>query len=341
MRLPWGDELAIDVGTANTQVCVRGAGVVVREPSVIAFEPTGRRVLAVGLEARRMIERGVEGVRVVRPVRGGVIADFEAAVVMLRHFMHRALGRRPLFSPLIVTSHPDDATPVERRALADAIHAAGGGQLLSVQRALANVLGAGLPVSGDTSQAIVDLGAGITNVGIVAMGLATTGSSVRSGGDDIDEMIRRAVQRAHGLRISPVAAEQIKLHVGSLLPHENGQSLRVDGQPASDGGAASMDISLVDVPETLIRGLNRIVSEVLWFLEDLSPRQQGEVAANGLTLTGGGALLGGIDAYLAEKLGISVRIATDPMSCTILGLESVLNSPHAVSMEGRRFRTGA
>jgi rod shape-determining protein MreB and related proteins len=340
MRLPWGDELAIDVGTSNTHVCVRGAGVVVREPSVIAFEAGNRRAVAVGLEARRMIERGVEGVRVVRPVRGGVIADFDAAVLMLRHFLHRALGRRPIFAPLVVTSHPDDATPVERRALADAIHAAGGGQLVSVQRALANVLGTGMPVDSDSSQAIVDLGAGITNVGIVAMGLATCGTSIRSGGDDLDEMIRRAVRRAHGLRVSHVAAEQIKLHVGSLLPPENGQSMRVDGQPATDEGASSTDISLVDVPETLIRGLNRIVSEVVWFLEDLTPRQQAEVAANGLTLTGGGALLGGIDAYLAERLGVTVRIATDPMSCTILGLESILGSPHSVSMEGRRFRTG-
>ncbi len=342
MRLPWGDELAIDLGTANTHICLKGAGVVVREPSVIAFDAAGRRVVAVGLEAKRMLERDFEGVQVVRPIRGGVVADFDAAVAMLRHFLHQALGRRPFWGPLVITSHPDGATGVERRALIDTIRAAGAGQVVAVQRALGTSLGGGLKVGGDTSQMVIDLGAGLTNVGVVAMGLATTGISVRMGGDDLDVLIRRAIQRSQGIRVSPVSAEQVKLHVGTLLSPDEGDSMRIEGVAANGEPAISADVSLADVPDLLVHGLSRIIAETAWLLEELPPRQQSEIAASGAVLTGGGALLGGIDAFLAERLGIPVRIATDPLSCTILGLESVLNEPQAVSLEGRRFKaTGA
>lgn len=341
MRFPWTDQIAIDLGTANTHICVRGAGVVVREPTVIAFEAGDRRPVAVGLEAKRMLERDVEGVQVVRPVRGGVVADFDAAVVMLRHFLARALGRRPLFSPLVITSVPNEATSVEARVLSDTIRAAGGGQIVPVQRTLAAALGAGLRVDGDASQLVIDLGAGMTSIGVVAMGLATTGVSVRYGGDDMDEGIRRAIRRNQGIRISAAAAELAKLHVGSLLAPDDHDSLRVDGVAANGGGVASADIALAEVPEQLIRGLGRIVSEVLWIIEELPPRQQSEIAAAGAVLTGGGALLGGLDAFFAERLGIPVRVATDPPSCTILGLESVLNDPQAVSLDGRRFKATA
>lgn len=341
MRLPWGDELAIDLGSANTHICVKGAGVVVREPSVIAFDVGGRRMVAAGLEAKRMLERDVEGVRVVRPIRGGVVADFDAAVAMLRHFLHQALGKRPFWSPLVITSHPDGATAVERRALVDTVRASGGGQVLGVQKALATALGGGLQVGGDTSQMVIDLGAGITNVGIIAMGLATTGISIRYGGCDLDEVIRRAIQRSQGIRISSASAEQVKLHVGTLLTPEEGDSMRVDGVTANGEPAINADINLADVPDLLMDGLDRIVAEVLWLLEELPPRQQSEIAANGAALTGGGALLGGVDAFLAEKLGIPVTVATDPPSCTTLGLESVLSDPHAVSLEGRRFKASS
>jgi rod shape-determining protein MreB len=339
MRLPWGDELAIDLGTANTHICVKDAGVVVREPSVIAFDAGGRRPVAVGLEAKRMLERDVEGVVVVRPIRSGVVANFDAAVAMLRSFIQQALGRRPLFNPLVIISHPNEATLVEQRALVDAVRAAGGGQLLSVQRALATALGGGLQISGDASQLVIDLGAGITNVSVVAMGLATTGISIRYGGDDLDEALRRAIKRTQGIRISPASAEQVKLHVGTLLPPDQSESMRVDGVGANGEPAVGADISLTDIPDLLARSLNRVVSEIAWLLEELPPRQQSEIAATGAVLTGGGALLGGIDSYFAEMLGIPVKVATDPPSCTILGLEAVLNDPHALSLGGRRFRT--
>jgi len=339
MRLPWANEMAIDLGTANTHICVKDAGVVVREPSVIAFDRTGRKPVAVGLEAKRMLERDVVDVRVIQPVKGGVVADFDATVTMLRHFVQQALGRRPLLSPLVITSHPDQATQVERRALIDALRAGGGGQVLSVRKSLATAIGGALPVGGDVSYMVIDLGAGMTNVGIVAMGLATTGVSIRCGGDDLNEMIRRAVRRTQGIRINPVAAEQIKLHVGTLAGSDDGESMRVEGIRDDGEPTISTDIDLADVPTLLAHGLNRIVSEVIWLLRELPPRQQSEIAANGAVLTGAGAMLGGIDSYFAEKLGIPVSVATDPPSCTILGLESVLNDPAAVSLEGRRFRS--
>lgn len=287
-----------------------------------------------------MLERDVEGVQVVRPIRHGVVAHFDAAVAMLRAFIQQALGKRPLLNPLVITSHPNEATMVEQRALVDTIRAAGGGQIISVQRALATALGSGLSIGGDQSQMVIDLGAGMTSASVVAMGLATTGISVRFGGDDLDELIRRAVRRSQGIRISASSAEQVKLHVGTLLPPDQSDSMRVDGVGANGEPAVGADISVTDVPELLARGLTWVVGEIAWVLEELPPRQQTEVAASGAVLTGGGALLGGIDAFMSEWLGIPVRIATDPPSCTILGLEAVLNDPHAVSLDGRRFRAG-
>jgi rod shape-determining protein MreB len=208
-----------------------------------------------------------------------------------------------------------------------------------VQKPLATALGAGVRVDGDTSRAVIDQGAGLTSVGVMAMGMSTTSLCVRFGGDDVDEVIRRAVKRAQGISIGAAAAEQIKLQVGTLLPAESNDSVRVDGAAGDGEAGAAADVSLADVPEVLLRALSRIVAEVAWLLEELPPSQHSEVAAAGAVLAGGGALLGAADAYLAERLGIPVQVATDPLSCTILGLEAVLNDPHAVSLEGRRFRT--
>lgn len=338
MRFPWSQEIAIDLGSANTLISVKGPGIVVREPTVIAFDASGRRPVAIGLEAKRMLERDVSGVRVSRPVRGGVVADFDAAVTLLRALLSQALGKRPLISPMVTTSHPNSSTSVEQRALVQVLRAAGGGEVLTVQRALATALGAGMAVDGDVSRMVIDMGAGVTNVGVIAMGMTTAGVSIRYGGDDLDEMIRRAIRRAQGIRISPASAEQVKLHVGTLLEHDEHESMRVDGVAADGEKGMSLDIPLTGVPELLMRGLARAVSEIMWLLEDLPPRAQTEIAANGAILTGGGALLGGVDAFLAERLGIPVTVATDPMSCTILGLESILNAPQAVSLDGRRFR---
>ncbi len=338
MRLPWGEEIAIDLGSANTHICVKDAGVVVREASYIAFDAGGRHPVAVGLEARRMIERDVAGVQVIRPVRGGVVADFDAAVTMLRLFVHQALGRRPIISPMMITSHPDEASQVERRALIDALRSSGGGRVLSVQRALACAIGAGIPVGGDSSRMVIDLGAGVTDIGVIAMGMATTGVTIRYGGDDLNEIIRRAVKRSQGFSINCATAEQIKLHVGTLLEESNGSSMRVEASIDNGGTPLSTDIDLSEVPALLAHGLNRIIADIIWLLDELTPTQQNEIAANGAILTGGGALLEGIDAYFAQKLGIPVRVATDPLSSTILGLESVLNDPQAVSLQGRRFK---
>lgn len=341
MRLPWGDEIAVDLGTANTHICLRGEGVVVREASYLAYEEGSRRPVAVGLEAKRMLERDVDGVSVVQPLKGGVIAHFDAAVTMLRLLIHQALGKRPLFSPLVITSHPDQATQVERRALVDALRSGGGGRVLSIQRGLAAAIGGGLPVSSDSSRMVIDLGAGCTSMGIIAMGMCTTSLSLRMGGDDLDELIRRAIRRQQGILVNAATAEQIKLHVGTLLAPQNGSSLRVEAESANGENGLTTDIDLSEIPAVLAHGLGRIVTDIAWVLDELPPRQQSEVAANGAVLTGGGAMLEGVDAFFAEKLGIPVHVATDPTSCTVLGLESVLNDPQAISLQGRRYRATA
>jgi rod shape-determining protein MreB len=337
MNLPWADELAVDCGTANLHISVKQGGVVVREPAVVAYGEGRRRPVAFGLEARRMLERAVTGVRVVQPIRDGVVADFDAAVALLRHYIHQALGRRPMLNPVIVTSSPTKATPVEQRALQDAMHAAGGGRTLLVPKALAAAIGAGLPLDSVETHLVVDLGAGATDIGAVSMGMLSDGVSPPLGGDDLDEAIVRHVKRTQGIRISATTAEEMKIQMGviSRLPgNGNGFSTSTDELQA-------YDVNMDEIPAVISDALIPLYDEIAWLIEGLPPQARAELATLGLTLTGGTALLKGLPEHMAGRLGLPVNVATDPMSCTILGLQSIVNDMNALSLEGRRFSTVA
>lgn len=334
MNLPWADELAIDVGTANLHISVKQAGVVVREPAVVAYTEGRRRPVAFGLEARRMQERAVEGVRIVQPIRGGVVADFEAAVALLRHFIHQALGRRPMLNPVVVTACPTAATAVEQRALQDAIRAAGGGKILIIQKALAAAIGAGVSLETLETQFVVDAGAGAADIGAVSMGLLAAGASPPLAGDWIDRTIVRHVKRTQGIRISDTTAEEMKIQLGALDPLLGGNG---NGFSTSTDELQAYDVKLDEIPAVVADTLSAMYDEIAWLIEQLPPKGRAELGANGIILTGGTALLKGLPEHMADWLGVPVRVATDPMSCTILGLQSIANDMQALSLGKRHF----
>lgn len=332
MNLPWADELAIDVGTANLHISVKQGGVVVREPAVVAYAEGRRRPVAYGLEARRLLERAVEGVRVVQPIRQGVIADFDAAVALLRHFVHQALGRRPMLNPIVVTACPTAATAVEQRALQDAVRAAGGGRILMIQKALASAIGAGVSLDAIETQFVVDIGAGASDIGAVSMGLLTAGASPPLAGDKVDQAILRHVKRSQGIQISQTTAEEMKIQIGAAPLSGNGA-----GFSTSTDELQAYDVKMEEIPAVIADMLVPVYDEIAWMVEQLPPRPRAETGSNGIVLTGGMALLKGLPEHMSQWLGLPVRVATDPMSCTILGLQSIANDMQALSLGGRRF----
>lgn len=342
MRFPWTDEIGIDLGTANTHVCVKGAGVVVRESTAVAFQAGRRRPICYGTEARRLMERQVPGVEVVRPVRAGAIADFDAAVDLLRQFIRQALGRRPLlFSPAVVVSAPLGATSVQRNALTTGLRAAGAGQAYIVPKALAAAVGARLPVAGPESRLIVDIGAGTTDIGVISMGAVVAGTTLRYGGDDIDQAVVRAVRRTQGARLDPASAEEVKIRVGSVHPDLGQDKVTVNGATTNpNGGPEPTAVVVQGASELLLKAVMPIVDEVSWVLEELPPKQRMEIEQTGITLTGGCALLRGLPEMISHHLNIPATLAKDPLSCTILGIESIVADLRALTLDGRRFVVG-
>jgi rod shape-determining protein MreB and related proteins len=333
--LPWKQKLAIDVGTATCHISVKGAGLLVREPAVIAFETERRRPIAYGSEAKQMLDREVSDVEVVRPLEGGVVADFDAAVTFLRYFMHEAIGHRPLLAPTVVTAEPTRATQVERRALTNALKAAGAGEVITVPRALAAAIGAGIPMDQPECRLIVDMGAGSTDIGVISMGMIAAGETLHFGGDDLDEAIRRFVQRRYRITIGSARAEDIKIMAGALSSEMMAEQVRLSDLEEGNGGDDSQ--KLEGIAELLRASLKPIASEALWILDALPERQLDEITQVESILTGGCAQLRGITDLLSDELALRFTAAPDPMSCTILGLEAILNDLEALSLDGRRF----
>ncbi len=339
-RLPWVETIAVDMGTWQTHICVRGHGVVVREPSLVAYAAERRRPLAFGTEARKMLQRGVEGVTVVQPVRGGMVADFDAAVAMLRHFLHQATGRRLIFSPDVLTCISAGVTSVQRRAAHGALHSAGTGRVNIVETPLAVALGAGVGLNVSRACLVVDIGAGVTDVGVFCEGMVTSATFIPFGGDNLDEAIVRGVKRRQGQTISRTMAETLKLQVGSLNGYA-GRGGSASAAKTTNHNSAMMpglpEVDVSAIPEILAEGLTPLVDELRWILENLPRQQRAEVEEEGILLSGGCSLLDGLESYLARQLGLPVTTATDPMSCTILGLETILEDLSALSLGGRRL----
>lgn len=317
--------IAIDLGTANTVIYVCGSGIVANEPSVVALETRDgvRRVRAVGDDAKLMLGKTPDNVRTVRPLRSGVIADLEVAEEMIKHFIRKAHGGPRRFSrgPEVAICIPSGATSVERRAIRDAVTNAGADRVSLIEEPMAAAIGAGLPVADPIGSMVVDIGGGTTEVGVISLqGLAFSRSS-RVGGDRMDEAITSYVRRNFNLLIGEGTAERVKLEIGAAIrPGDDaGPTSRVRGRDVSRGMPAEIILSQAQVADALSEPVNQIVEVVRIALEHTQPEIAADVIDQGITMTGGGALLRGIDTVIQDSTGLPVRIADDPMSCVALG----------------------
>jgi len=318
-------DLAIDLGTANTLIYVRGQGVVLNEPSVVAIRqdggPNGKKVIQqVGLAAKQMLGRTPGNITAIRPMKDGVIADFTVTEQMLKHFIKKVnLPRLFTFNPRIVICVPYGSTQVERRAIREAAYGAGASKVELIEEPMAAAIGANLPIEEPTGSMVVDIGGGTTDVGVISLGGIVYSTSVRVGGDKFDEAIINYIRRNYGMLIGEVTAESIKKEIGSAYPGSEVREMEVKGRNLAEGVPRSFAISSNEILESLADPLNSIVSAVKSALELTLPELGADIADKGMVLTGGGALLRDIDRLLMEETGLSVIIAEDPLTCVARG----------------------
>ena len=319
-------EVAIDLGTANTIITCNDK-MVVDEPSVIALDARSDKVLAVGKVAREMYEKTHPNIRTVRPLREGVIADFYAAEQMIRGFIKMASGRKRWFAPSLrmVIGIPSGSTEVEIRAVRDSAEHAGGRDVYMVFEPMAAAIGAGLPVSEAAGSLVIDIGGGTTEVGVISLGGMVYSGSVRVGGDKFDQAIVSYVRRNFGMLIGEPTAELIKMEIGSAFPSSEAKEIEVKGRNLSEGVPRTFTIHSNEVLEALTEPLNQIVGAVKTALEKTPPELGADIAERGMMLTGGGALLRGLDTLIQNETGIDVHVAEDPLDCVAKGAGAVLD----------------
>ncbi len=316
-------DMAIDLGTANTLVYVKGRGIVLNEPSVVAtVEIKGKKqVLAVGNEAKQMLGRTPGNIQAIRPLREGVIADFEVAEEMIKHFIRKVHNRRSFASPMIVVCVPSGSTAVERRAIQESAESAGARRVYLIEEPMAAAIGAGLPVTEPTGSMVVDIGGGTTEVAVLALGGIVYSRSVRVGGDKMDEAIIAYIRRNHNLLVGESSAERIKEEIGSACPPEDGDgpTMEIKGRDLMQGVPRELTISQRQVAESLAEPVGAIIETVKVALEHTAPELAADIVDKGIVLTGGGALLGNMDYVLRHATGLPVSLADDPLSCVVLG----------------------
>ena len=317
-------DLAIDLGTANTVVYVKGEGVVLSEPSVVALETIGgvTRVRAVGDDAKLMLGKTPDNVRTIRPLRSGVVADIEVAEQMLRHFVAKITGaRRRGRGPEMVICVPSGSTVVERRAIRDAVSRAGARRVWLIDEPMAAGIGANLPVNEPSGSMVVDIGGGTTEVGVISIQGLSMAMSVRVGGDQMDDAITAAVRRRHNLLIGEATAERVKKNAGGLRlsAAEAAEITIIKGRDVARGRPREVEVSRGLISEALAEPVDQIVLAVRRALENTPPEIAADIIDAGIVMTGGGSLLPGIDAVLSEQTGLAVNVADDPMNCTAIG----------------------
>lgn len=316
-------DMAIDLGTANTLVYVKGRGIVLNEPSVVAIvEVKGKKqVLAVGEEAKQMLGRTPGNIRAIRPLRDGVIADFEVAEEMIKYFIRKVHNRRSFAAPVVVVCVPSGSTAVERRAIQDSAENAGARKVYLIEEPMAAAIGAGLPVTEPTGSMIVDIGGGTTEVAVLSLGGIVYSRSVRVGGDKMDEAIIAYIRRNHNLLVGEGSAARIKEDIGSACPPEDteGETMEIKGRDLMNGVPKELIISERQIAESLAEPVSAIIEAVKVALEHTAPELAADIVDKGVVLTGGGALLGNMDFVLRHATGLPVSIADDPLSCVVLG----------------------
>jgi rod shape-determining protein MreB len=321
-------DMAIDLGTANTLVYVKGRGIVLNEPSVVAITTRkGKKmVMAVGDEAKMMLGRTPGNIEAIRPLRDGVIADFEVAEEMIKHFIRKVHNRRSFASPQIVVCVPSGSTAVERRAIQESAESAGARRVYLVEEPMAAAIGAGLPVTEPTGSMVVDIGGGTTEVAVLSLGGIVYSRSVRVGGDKMDEAIIGYIRRTNNLLIGEATAERVKKEIGSACAPENGEGVEmtIKGRDLMNGVPKEILVSQRQIAESMAEPVGAIVEAVKVALEHTAPELAADIVDKGIVLTGGGALLGNLDFVLRHSTGLPVSIADEPLSCVALGTGRVL-----------------
>ncbi|MDD3925884.1 MAG: rod shape-determining protein [bacterium] len=336
-----GLSLGIDLGTANVLVYVKGKGIVLREPSVVAINKETKRIMAVGVEARQMLGKTPDSIIAVRPLQDGVIANYSITESMLQYFIAKVCGNSRFFKPRIVICVPSGATGVERRAVLDATLHAGAKQAFLIEESMAAAIGAGLPVSEPRGHMIVDIGGGTTDIAVISLGGVVVSSSVRVGGDRMDEALVKHVKKAYNVVIGEPTAEEIKMRVGSVYPVGEPRRMEIRGRDGVTGLPCTIPVSEEDVREALQETVLNMAEQVKMVLERTPPELAADIIETGLTLTGGGALLRGLNLILQEATHIRVTVADDPLSCVVIGTGRALDEIDILSKSMATIRKSA
>ena len=324
-------DIGIDLGTANTLVYLKGKGIIMREPSVVAVDTKTDKVKGVGHEAKAMIGRTPGSIVAVRPLKDGVIADFDTTATMLEHFLKQACGKSLFFRPRVVICIPSGVTEVERRAVKQASLAAGARQVSVIEEPMAAAIGAGLPISEPVGSMIVDIGGGTSEVAVISLGGIVAARSVRVGGDAFDRSIIAYIKRKYNLLIGDRTAEEVKIQIGSAAPMEEETSMEIKGRNLVDGLPKNIIVHSEEVRDALLECLTKITEAIKETLERTPPELSADIIDHGIMLSGGGALLRGLDKLIQNETGIDVHVAESPLDCVALGAGAVLDHVDVLS----------
>lgn len=319
-------DIGIDLGTANTLVFVRGQGIVLNEPSVVAVEKATGKVLAVGSAAKEMLGRTPGEIAAIRPLKDGVIADFEISEKLLSDFIKRVIRHRYLMKPRILISVPSGQTEVEKRAVRDSAENAGAREVYLLQEPMAAAIGVGLPVDQPSGFMIIDIGGGTSEIAVIALNGIVNNTSIRIAGDEMNDAIIMYLKKNYNLLIGELTAEEIKMKIGSAFPMEKEISLEIKGRDLVAGVPKNLKLSSVQVREALVEPIDRIVEAVRQALERTPPELASDILDRGIILTGGGALLKGLDKRLRQETNLPVNVAEDPLTCVVRGTGKVLEN---------------
>jgi rod shape-determining protein MreB and related proteins len=324
----FSNDLAIDLGTANTLVYVKGEGIVCNEPSVVAVQKDNRgtrRVLAVGVEAKRMLGRTPGNISAIRPLKDGVIADFEITEAMLRYFIQKIHNRKTLVRPRIIICVPFGVTEVEKRAVRESAESAGAREVYLVEEPMVAAIGAGLPITEPAGNMIVDIGGGTTEVAVISLAGIVFSKSVRVGGDKMDEAIVQYIKRKYNLLVGERTAELVKITIGSAYPGAEIQTMEIKGRDLVAGVPKTVEITDEEIRDSILEPINQIVDAVRIGLERTPPELASDIVDKGIVLAGGGALLRNLDTLLREETGLPVMLADDPLTAVVMGAGKVLD----------------
>lgn len=322
----FSNDMGIDLGTANTLVYVKGQGIVLNEPSVVAIETSTGKVLAVGHEAKRMLGRTPGDIMAIRPMKDGVIADFETVEKMIRHFIQKVHRRTTLVKPRLVIGVPSGITEVERRAVRESAEQAGARETYLIEEALAAAIGADIPIDEPAGSMVVDIGGGTTEIAVISLGGMVISDSIRIGGDELDEAIIRHLRTKYNLIIGERTAEELKFRLGNAYPEKNVETMEIKGRDAISGLPRTLEIDSNEVREALKETVDMILEAIKNTLEKTPPELAADISDRGIVLTGGGCLLKGLDKYLSKETGVPVFRAENPLICVALGTGKYLEA---------------